>query len=128
MPTPIRSLKLLLIFQFLVAVVGGALLAALGDLRLGASFAVGAGLMWVNVALLGWSTWRTLERKSVALTTMIIVIKYAVLLGSIVIFMRSSWFSSLGAGLGIASFMVPALALAVLQQKKEDTDSGSGSL
>ena len=80
--------------------------------QLGASIAVGAGLMLFNVIILGWSWHRLIAKKSIAWTVMIIVIKYAVLLGSIFYLARMNWFSLLGAGVGISSFMMAALILA----------------
>lgn len=115
----LRSFRQLAYLQLTMGLIFALLLGGLVDVRLGASFALGALLMLTNVLLLGWTWWRLIAKKSIAWTTMIIVIKYAVLLGSIVVLARQSWFSSVGAGLGIASFIIPALALAVIYQKRE---------
>lgn len=90
----------------------------LGGFQLGASIALGAGLMLFSVILLGWSWQRLIAKKSIAWTGVIIVIKYAVLLGSIVFFYRLEWFHPLGAGIGIASFVLAALMVA-LQSKMQ---------
>jgi hypothetical protein len=60
-----------------------------------------------------------MAKKSIAWTVMIIVIKYAVLLGSIFFLARTNWFSPLGAGLGILSFIVAAFILAVRSYRRE---------
>ncbi|HMN69722.1 MAG TPA: hypothetical protein PKC28_14360 [Bdellovibrionales bacterium] len=116
---PTRNLKSLLALQGLVTLVLTGIAVAGWGVQLGASFGAGAVLMWANIALLGWSSWRTLMKKSIAWTSLIIVIKYTLLLGSIVVLSRVSGFSSLAAGLGIACFLVTALALAVFYSKKE---------
>jgi len=113
------NLKQLALLQFLL----GAAFAGLGVYfsgpRLGASIAFGSGLMLFNLVALGWSWQRLMAKKSIAWTVLIIVIKYAVLLGSVYYFARTDWFSSLGAGLGVASFMFAALVLAAIYHKRE---------
>lgn len=125
--TIFNNLRALFLAQVGLALVLGGIVAAIWGVSLGASFVVGATLMLANLGLIAWSSWRLLTKKSIAWTVMIIVIKYAVLLGSIVFFARTDWFSSLGAGLGVASFLIAALIAALLNQK-EDEDLGSSSL
>lgn len=102
----------------------GAVLAGIGvyfeSVQLGASIAIGASLMLFNVIILGWSWHRLLAKKSIAWTVGIIVIKYAVLLGSIVYLARLDWFRPIGAGIGIASFILAALVLAVRSKILEE--------
>lgn len=121
MPTTIfNSLKYMAIFQgAIVLLVGGGMWFS-GRPQLAASFAVGAGLMLGNLMALAWSTWRVLAKKPVASTVLIIVIKYALLLGSVFYFARMPWFSSAGAGLGIASFMLAILGSAFAAPKVPD--------
>jgi hypothetical protein len=101
----------------------GALFAAggwwFGGLQLGASIGFGSALMVLNVFALGWMWQRVLDKKSVAWTILIIVIKYAVILGSIWYWAHAEWFSPLGAGLGIASFMIASLVLAAIFHEKQ---------
>lgn len=119
MPTQNPSLKQLAALQLLVGAVISGAATALFSPQLGASIAVGAALMLGNLVALGWSWQRLMDKKSVAWTVLIIVIKYAVLLGSIVFCARTAWFIPLGAGIGIASFMVSALVLAAIFHQKE---------
>ncbi len=127
MPTTIyQNLKTLLLIQVLIGVGLGLILAYFAGLQLGASFAVGAGLMTGNLALLAWSTWRLIAKKSIAWTVTIIVFKYGILLGSVVYFAQASWFNTLGVGLGVSSFVLAAL-LAAMIQKKEKIEIGSSS-
>lgn len=128
MPTTIRkALSVLILTQIAVGLAGAALLTYLYGSQLGASYVVGALLMTANLALLAWSSWRLIAKKSIAWTSLIIVIKYAVLLGSVVVFARASWFDSFGAGLGVASFVIAALISALLL-KKEKIEIGSSTL
>jgi hypothetical protein len=116
---PITGTKGLALSQLVVLALGSGAFAAFGNSSLAASFAVGAALMLTNVVAIAWVSWRQLEQKSIAWTMMIIVSKYAVLLGSIFFLARTSWFSPIGAGLGIASFLIAALVFAIFTQKKE---------
>ncbi len=117
--TPARSLKILSLIHIGVAAAITLIISTVWNISLGASFALGALVMIANVLLLAWSWWRLFAKKSIAWTSSIIVIKYAVLLGSIFLLTRMSWFSSMAAGLGVASFVIAALALAVIVQKEE---------
>lgn len=85
-------------------------------------------VMLTNLALLAWVWYRILAKKSIAWTLQIIVIKYAVLLVSLFYLMHTSWFSSLGAGLGVASFTLGALVFALCEQRKEKNRIGSSTL
>lgn len=117
--TILHSLSSMAAFQALIVVVVSGALWYLGRPQLAASFAMGAGLMLANLGALAWSSWRMLTKKPIALTVAVIVIKYALLLGSVFYFARTSWFDSIGAGLGIASFMLAILGSALIA-KKED--------
>lgn len=75
----------------------------------GASFAVGSGLMMANFALLAWIWGRLIAKKSIAWTTVIIVIKYTVLLGAIFFLTQVAWFHVVSAGFGMVSFVLAAL-------------------
>lgn len=120
-----QNLKLLFLIHLFIALVISGYLFVRHGFQLGASFMLGSGLAALSVGMVALSTWLTLAKKSIAWTVMIIVIKYAVLLGSIMILSHKSWFNSMGVGLGIASFIATALTFAVLQQrlqqKKEKT-------
>jgi hypothetical protein len=119
-PAGLPGFKTLAASQIAVGAAFSLLLAWLWNPSLGASFAVGALLMLTNMLLIAWTLWRLLMKKSIAWTSLIIVIKYAVLFGSIVLVARASWFSSLGAGLGITSFLIAALLAAIVSQQKKE--------
>lgn len=122
-----RNLKWLFAFQFFFGVLFALLACLFGSVQLGASLAFGAGLMVLNLGLLSWSTWRMFTKKSIAWTSAVIVIKYAVLLGALFYFSQTGWFDLFGVALGIASFLIAVLALAAVQPKKEETENGSNA-
>jgi hypothetical protein len=115
--TKTPSLKLLAAIQLVLGLVASLLGFFFGGFQLAASIGIGAGLMLFNLIGLGWSWQRLMAKKSIAWTLLIIVIKYAVLLGSIFLLAREPWFSSLGAGLGISSFVLAALLMALIFRK-----------
>lgn len=117
--TTLQGLKHLIGIQLALGLILTAIATAVFGLHRGASFAAGSGLMTLNIALLGWSWWRILEKKSIAWTVGIIVIKYAVLLSTIVFLSRTSWFDAVAAGLGVFSFVLAALASAIISGRKE---------
>lgn len=119
MTTLTQNLKLLALTQLLVGALLSPVLGFFGSFQLGASFAMGAGLMLLNVGLLAWVWWRILTQKTIAWTLIVIVIKYAVVLGTIYDLARREWFNPVGAGLGIASFIIAALVTALLLEQKE---------
>lgn len=114
-----QNLKILSISQFLVGLVISLILLANEQVQLAASFGLGAALMLFNVLALSWVWWRILTQKTIAWTLIVIVIKYAVVLGTIFYLARQAWFSPVGAGLGIASFIIAALITALLLEQKE---------
>ncbi len=108
------------LFQIGIVLIASTGLWWIGKSQLAASFAVGAGLMLANLLALAWTSWRMFTKKPVALTVGVIVIKYALLLGSVFYFARSSWFDSIGAGLGIGSFVLAILGSAVVSKSEEE--------
>jgi hypothetical protein len=120
-----HNLKLIAALQIFTGVALSAAAYFFHSFELGASTAAGALIMTANSAGLTWAWWRILAKKPIALTLLIIVIKYAVLLSSIYYLARAPWFNAMGAGLGIASFMFAALLFAgYLQAKNPGKDEG----
>ena len=122
---PIELFKRLAIAQVLIGVFGAAGFAAVYGPASGASFLVGTLIMLTTVVSLAWIGWRVFTQKSVAWTVVGIISKYAVLLGSIYSLTRTAWFNVAAGGLGIASFVIPALVTAVLTPEKESLRGGS---
>ena len=119
MLTQPQNLRFLILIQTAVGLVLALASGVFGNLQLGASIAIGSTLMLLSVLVHGWTWYSLLAKKSIAWNVLIIVIKYAVLLGSIFYLARTEGFSVLGVGLGIASFMVATLILALINQRQE---------
>jgi hypothetical protein len=107
-----QQLRFLLVWQVVASVLGGVAVTLGFGSDAGASFAIGSVLMTLNVVALAWLWWRIFGQKTIAWTVLIIVIKYAILFASIFYLSRLSWFSTLSAGLGLVTFILPALILA----------------
>lgn len=123
MPTTIiRSLTAIAFYQLAILVIVAGGLYAYGQSQLAASFAYGALLMLINMTGIVWSWWRILGKKPVALTILIIVIKYALLLSSMFYCVQAGWFNALGAGLGVASFALAILGAAIHTEPKPEKE------
>lgn len=125
MPIQTFSIKQLGFLQLGIGMVLALVAGWIGGIQLAASTVVGVFLMVLNVTVLGWSWQRLLEKKSIAWTVLVIVIKYAVLLGSIYILGKTQWFSVLGAGIGVASLVLAALVFAAIDDRKVSGKFGS---
>jgi hypothetical protein len=112
-----QSLKQFMIVHVLVTLLLAGGFALYGNARLSASVAAGSGLLLFSVASLAWVWWRVLNQKTVAWTTLIIVIKYAVLLASLYFFTRTDGLDVIGLGIGVGCFMISALIWALLEQR-----------
>jgi len=121
--TPETNLKKLLGVQLGAGLVFISAATAIGGLQLGASFALGFAIMLGNLLTIGWLLDRLFRKKSFAWCTMVIVIKYPVLLGAIFVLAREPWFHLVGVGLGLASCVFTAL----IQGAVENTNSDKGS-
>ena len=90
----------------------------LGDYQRAQSFAAGAGLVLFNTAILTalWS--RVFQKKQIALSTGLIVFKYALLGVAIFWILNQSWSQPLWVGLGVSTLIVSALVAALLRKKE----------
>lgn len=114
-----KNLAAMTAIQVAIVLVVGLALTVMGHPQLAASFALGGLAMVFNLFALSWTWWRILAQKPVALTSLIIVFKYALLLGSMFYCVRAPWFNALGAGLGVGSFVFAILGAAILTHKEE---------
>jgi uncharacterized membrane protein (GlpM family) len=95
------------------------LLWLIEDPHLAASFGLGALAMGLSTAVMGWTTVRTMQQKTFALTALIIVIKYAVLLGTLYYVSQTEWLRPFALVCGVASFMISALLFAVFERNEK---------
>jgi predicted Kef-type K+ transport protein len=80
--------------------------------------------MTSNFLVIYWSFQKILEKKSVALATAVIVIKYAVLIGILTVLYLLGWRVNIGFALGL-SVMFPVLGWAVRDFMKKRERNGS---
>lgn len=104
------TLRNLLVFQGIIAGTAVGLITLVGNFQLGASYAFGSGLMLVNLVFLSWVWNRLIDKKAIAWTAVLIVIKYTVLLGAIFYLSQKAWFHVLSAGLGMVTLIGTSLA------------------
>lgn len=112
------SLRKLLTFQLLLGSAFTAAVAAVAGFQPGASFGLGSVIMFANLILLAWVWNRLIEKKAIAWTALIIVIKYTVLLGAIYFLTQAAWFHVLSAGLGMVTFVLTALVQVALTTRE----------
>lgn len=86
-------------------------------------FAIGSGMMILSFFLLGIGYGLIFKKKMIALAIAIIVFKYAIL--GIIIFALTKlpWFDPLWFCMGVASFVVSAIAYALKQASREGKDN-----
>ncbi|WP_347355647.1 hypothetical protein [Bdellovibrio sp.] len=116
-------MKFVLTIQALVILLGGLLLGLFAAPQHSYSFISGSLVIFLSFLMAGVAWVLIFSKKLVALAIGIIVFKYAIL--GIIIFklVALPWFDTLWFALGVASFILSALAYAVkeaLREGKED--------
>lgn len=112
-------MKIILLVQILVTLALGApIYMMLGD-KEAISFLIGAILILINAFLL-WFAWKLIfTQKFVALSIGVIVFKYAILGIFIFKIIEKPWLDLLWFSMGIATFIAPAVAYAVVEARKK---------
>lgn len=113
-------MKLFLIIQLVLTVIGGLILMELGKGGAAASFAVGSGLIFANVAVLAFVWFFVIQKKLIALSLMIIVFKYAILGVIIYKLLSYEWLNKGWLCVGLGSLVVTTLIYGIFSPKKED--------
>ena len=105
--------KLFVIQSILLA--GGSLLAwcVIDSWHAAASFAVGAGLVFLNVVLLAWAGSRLMQKKRLALSILVIVFKYAILGAILYKILKTTWVQPMWFCAGVGTLMLASLAMAL---------------
>lgn len=116
-------MKIILIFQILITLLGGLALFPFCAPHQVLSFATGSLVILTSFFLLGIGFGLIFRKKLIALAIGIIVFKYAIL--GIIIFtlVKLSWFSPLWFVLGVSSFILSGIFYAAkeaLREGKED--------
>lgn len=89
------------------------IIGALTSIQHATSFAVGAGIITLNWFAISFSWKRLLAKKSVALATGVIVIKWAIFGAICIVLGRQNWVDSTWLILGVSTIIPTVLILAV---------------
>lgn len=103
-------MKTFLAAQSLLLALGTSTISHYLDWQRGLSFGSGAGLVLINAAVLALFWSRVFQKKQIALSTGLIVFKYALLGAAIFWILSQPWSHPLWVGLGVGSLMISALA------------------
>ena len=106
-------MKNLYLIQIALLVLGGAGAYLADSWSAAASFVCGALLILANVAVLAWAFRRLLQKKLVALSTALIVFKYAILGTILYQILKASWLSPLWFCVGVGTLMLAAFGTAL---------------
>ena len=115
--TVIRILPLsLATIQLVVTLLLAVAFSAFGTAQQALSCLSGGLLIWINWHFLGWSWWRILTKKSIALGASVIVLKYAILGIALIVVVRQPWLEILPLVVGISGLIPTILLYAILQK------------
>jgi hypothetical protein len=113
--------KLVLIIQAILCILGTALLIKYAAARQAYSYFSGSALLFSSFLFysIGWSL--IFKKKLVALAVVIIVFKYAIFAIIIFSIVDQPWFAPLWFAAGVTTFIIPAISFAVSESLKEGT-------
>ncbi|UOF00390.1 hypothetical protein [Bdellovibrio reynosensis] len=116
-------MKIVLIVQSVVTLIGGLLLQYFYAPQQALSFVAGSLTILTSCILLAVGFSLIFRKKLIALAIGIIVFKYAIL--GIIIFtlVKLSWFSPLWFSMGVASLILSAISFAVKEASREGKDN-----
>jgi len=117
----LSHLKLFFIIQIAITAIGSIVLLEGRNAESAASFAIGSGIILVNVLSLAFVFSRVIQKKLIALSISIIVFKYAILGIIIYKLLSLSWVDRIWLCAGLASLVVSALFFASVA-KTDDED------
>ncbi|MGZ5278938.1 MAG: hypothetical protein ACXWC9_03295 [Pseudobdellovibrionaceae bacterium] len=114
-------LKLFFIIQIAITAIGSIVLLEGRNPESAASFAIGSGIILLNVLSLAFVFSRVIQKKLIALSISIIVFKYAILGIIIYKLLSLAWVDRIWLCVGLASLVVSALFFASVA-KTDDED------
>lgn len=106
-------MRFLLVFHLAVGAAGTAMLAAFDGSSGALSFAIGAGISWLNLLALVVTWPWILAKKLVALSTAAIVLKFAILVSIMYAVSTSKAFQIIWIAAGMATVVVSVVATAL---------------
>jgi hypothetical protein len=118
-------MKLFIIIQAAVTVLGAIVLGEGRGAESAASFAIGSGIVLANVMSLAFVFQKLIQKKLIALSLSIIVFKYAIL--GIIIYKLLSlpWVDRLWLCVGLASLVVSSLFFASVARTDDGDEDGN---
>jgi hypothetical protein len=116
----LKHLKLFLLIQAAVTLIGSIVLLEGRDSASAASFAIGSGIVFLNVLSLAFTFNRVIQKKLIALSISIIVFKYAILGIIIYKLLGLAWVDRLWLCVGLASLVVSALFFASVARTEDE--------
>jgi hypothetical protein len=108
-PSPLK-------IQIVLSIVLILAIAAFRPIQHATSFAVGAGVITLNWFAISFSWKRLLAKKSIALATSVIVIKWAFFGAICIVLGRQNWVNSTWLILGVST-IIPTVLILALKQK-----------
>ena len=115
-------MKLFFIIQITVILAGSLIFAEIVDTKSAASFASGAGLILLNVAVLAFVWLYLIQKKLVAVSLTIIVFKYAILGVIIYKLLNLEWIQQSWFCVGLGSLVFSTLVYGFIAPEKDDED------
>ena len=119
-----KELKLFLLTQGLITLIGSLVALEMGDLLSAASLAAGGMLVLVNVALTAYLVMQMIRKKQIALSVTIILSKYSILGAIVFSLLSAAWVQKGWLVIGLGSLVVsaPLYAFYISTRKEEDED------
>ncbi len=113
-------MRLFIIIQLAVTLIGSLILAEGRDNQSAASFALGSGVVLFNVISLAFTYSRMIQKKLIALSLFIIVFKYAILGIIIYKLLSIAWVDRIWLCVGLSSLVVSALFYASIAPSSDE--------
>ena len=118
-----ENIKLFIMIQFAVTLIGALILAEGRDVHSAASFAAGSGIVLANVISLAVAWSRMIQKKLIALSVSVIVFKYAILGIIIYNLLSLKWVDKMWLCVGLSSLVVSALFYASVAPSGDDEEN-----
>jgi hypothetical protein len=119
-----KELKLFLLTQGLLTLVGSLVAFELSDYLSAASLASGGLIVLVNVALTAYLVMQMIRKKQIALSVTIIIFKYTILGAIVFSLLSAAWVQKGWFVIGLGSLVVsaPLYAFYISTRKEEEED------
>jgi hypothetical protein len=117
-----ENIRLFILIQFGVTLIGSLILFGGRDSQSAASFAAGSGVVLMNVIVLAFTWSRMIQKKLIALSVSVIVFKYAILGIIIYKLLSFAWIHKMWFCVGLSSLVVSALFYASIAPTSDEDE------